>query len=116
MRSRQYNTALATQMTNGERHFRRRTHIFEKIYFNAVGGEYIGGSFRKQAAVVAAVVPYHHRNLRKILEALLQIVGKPLCGGSYRVDIHTIAAYTHNSAQTAGSKLQIFVKSFYEFG
>ena len=112
VRSSQNDTALATEVTDGERHFRCRTHVVKQIYFNTIGRENISRSFRKQTAVVAAIVTYYYRNLRQVFEVLFQIVGKSLSGSTYRIDIHTIATYPHNTTQTTSTKFKIFVESF----
>jgi len=112
VRSSQDDTALATEVTDGERHFRCRTHVVKQIYFDTIGRENISRSFRKQTAVVAAIVTYYYRNLRQVFEVLFQIVGKSLSGSTYRIDIHTIATYTHNTTQTTSTKFKIFVESF----
>ena len=112
VRSSQNDTALATEVTDGERHFRCRTHIVKQIYFNTIGRENISRSLRKQTAVVAAIVTDYYRNLRQVFEVLFQIVGKSLSGSTYRIDIHTIATYAHNTTQTTSTKFKIFVESF----
>ena len=112
VRSSQNDTALATEVTDGERHFRCRTHVVKQIYFDTIGRENISRSFRKQTAVVTAVVTYYYRNLRQILEVLLQIIGKSLSGSTYCINVHTVATYPHDTAQTACTKFQILIESF----
>ena len=116
MRSCQNNTALTTEVTDSKRHFRSRAHIFEQIYFDTVSSKNICGNFCKKITVVAAVVSYHYGNLRNIFKISIQIVGKPLSGSPYRIDIHAIGTYTHDTAQTACTEFQIFIESFYQLG
>ena len=98
VRSSQDDTALATEVTDSERHFGSRTHIVEQIYFDTVGRENIGRGLRKQTAVVTAVMTNHNRNLWQIFKVLLQIIRKTLCSGTYRIDVHTVATYAHDTA------------------
>ena len=112
VRSSQNDTTLATEVTDSKRHFRSRTHIIKQIYFNAIGRENISRSLCKQTAVVTTVVTYYYRNLRQILEVLLQIIGKPLSGSTYCINVHTVATYPHDTAQTACTKFQILIESF----
>ena len=98
VRSSQDDTALATEVTDSKRHFGSRTHIVEQIYFDTVGRENIGRGLRKQTAVVTAVMTNHNRNLRQIFKVLLQIIRKTLCSGTYRIDVHTVATYAHDTA------------------
>ena len=116
VRSSQDNTALATEVTDCERHLRSRTHIIKQIYFDAISRENVGRSFSEQTAVVTTVVTNHYRNLRQIFEVLLQIVGKALCSSTYRIDIHAVATYSHDTTQTTRSKFKIFVECFDQFG
>ena len=115
VRSSQDDTALATEVTDSERHFGSRTHIVEQIYFDTVGRENIGRGLRKQTAVVTAVMTDYYRNLWQVFEVLLQIVGKPLSGSTYRIDIHTIGAHSHDPAKTARTELEVLVKTLYKF-
>ena len=116
VRSSQNDTALATEVTDSKRHFRSRTHIVKQIYFNAIGRENICRCLCKQTAVVTAVMTDYYRNLWQVFEVLLQIVGKPLSGSTYRIDIHTIATYSHDTTQTTSTKFKVFVESFNKFG
>ena len=116
VRSCQDNTALASQMTDGKRHFRCRTHIFKQIYFNAVGRENVCRDFSKQAAVVTAVMTHNNRNIFLSGKTFVQIIGQTLCGCTYGIDIHAVGTYAHNTAQTTCSKFQILIECFYQFG
>ena len=68
------------------------------------------------AAVVTAVVTYHNRDLPFVLEAFVQIVCQSLGSRTYRIDIHAVAACAHDTAQTARSEFQVFIKALYQFG
>ena len=59
-----------------------------------------------------------HNNgyLLALCEILLQIVGEALCGHAHGVYVHAVAAGTHDAAQTACSKLQVFVETLNEVG
>ena len=103
-------TALRFEVSNGERTFRCRTQILEKINLNAVCRENVGNGFGEQTRIVAAVVAYHYRDLLLVLEVYFKVIGKSLRCHTNGVDVHTVRACAHNAAQTARSKLKVFVK------
>ena len=47
-------------------------------------------------------------------KALVQIVGQTLRSGTHGIDVHTVAASTHNTTQTSRTKFQILVEAFYQ--
>ena len=112
----QIDTALATEVTNGERHFRSRTQVIEQINLDTVRRENISRDFSELAAVVTAVVTHYDGDLLFVLEAFVQIVRQSLGSRAYCIDVHTVAARTHDTAQTTCSEFQVFIKTFYQFG
>ena len=112
----QIDTALATEVADSEGNFRSRTQILEEINLDTVCRENIGRDFGELAAVVTAVVTHHNRDLPFVLEAFVQIVCQSLGSRTYRIDIHAVAACTHDAAQTARSEFQVFIKALYQFG
>ena len=44
-------------------------------------------------------------------EVLAQVVGKPLCGSAYRVDVHAVGTHAHDAAQAARTEFEIFVEA-----
>ena len=57
-----------------------------------------------------------NRDLLAILEVLLQIVGKALCGHTDDINVHAVCTRTHNTAQSAGTKFQVFIETLNELG
>ena len=57
-----------------------------------------------------------HCNLVQILERLVQVVGKSLCSAAHRVDVHAVAAGTHDATQAASAKLQGLVERLDKVG
>ena len=110
MRGGDVHTTLATQQTDGIGYFRCGAGTLKQIHLEAVGREDIGHGLGKQAAVVAHIVPDDHLDLLQVLEGLFHVVGKALSSGTHSVDVHAVAACTHDTTQTTGSKLQVFVK------
>ena len=108
-------TALATQAADGITYLGRGTRTFKQIHFNAVGTEDIGDCLGKQTAVVAHVMANDNRNLVPILECLVQIVGKALSGATHGVDVHAVAACTHDAAQASSTELQGLVERLDQF-
>ena len=48
-------------------------------------------------------------------EIALQVVRKTLRRSTYRIDIHTIGAHSHDPAKTASTELEVLVKTLYKF-
>ena len=114
VRSGYNHAALAAQIADCEREFGCRTQRIKQIDFDSVCHEDSSGSLAEGAAVVAAVVSQRHLYLfaSKLLE---QIVAKALCGHPHGVDIHSVGASAHNSAQAACAEFQIAVERLNEF-
>ena len=55
-------------------------------------------------------------DLVAVLEVLLQIVGEALCSHAYRVDIHAVRTCSHDTAETAGTELQVLIERLHEVG
>ena len=51
------------------------------------------------------------RDLRQVLEAVLEIVGEALGGGADSVDVHAVGAGAHDTAQATCAEFQILVES-----
>ena len=116
MRSCQDDTALTSQMTNGKRHLRSGTHILKQIYLDTISRENICWDFGKQTAVVTAIMTNHNSYLFKVFKVLIKIVGQSLSSCTDSIYIHTVTTYSHDTAQTACTKFQIFIKCFYQIG
>ena len=71
----QVDTALATEVTDGERNFRSRTQVIEQINLDTVRRENISRDFSELAAVVTAVMADDNFDLVQIGKFLFQIVG-----------------------------------------
>ena len=120
---RHVHTALTFEMTDSERHLRRRTQRLEQIDLDAVGGEDIGNRFSEHTSVITAVMTYYNRYapvlhvLKTAFSLHLQhIVGITLGSHRYDILVHTVRARTHNTAQTAGTELQSAIESINECG
>ena len=109
-------TTLTAEVTDGVRNLGSGTQILEKIDLYSIGREDVSRNFGKQTAVVTAVVAHNNRNLLKVFEALVQIVGQALCGTTHCIDVHTVASCAHNTAQATCTKLKLFVKSINKGG
>ena len=109
-------TALAAQATDGIAYLGSGARSLKQIDLDAVGAEDVGYRLGKQAAVVAHVMANDNRDLRQIFEILLQIVGKALGSAAHGVDVHAVAASTHDTAQSTGTKLENLVERFHKFG
>ena len=96
-----HHTAVASELTDSVGYLRHGTAVFEEVYLNAVCREDVGSEFREFTGVVADVMTYGNRDLRLIFETFLQIVGETLCSCAYGVDVHTVGACAHDTAQTA---------------
>ncbi len=116
VRRRDVHTALAAQTADSVADFRSGTRALKQIDLDAIGTEDIGDRLGKQAAVVAHVMANDYRNLRQVLENLLQIVGKTLCGAAHGIDVHAVTTRTHDAAQSTGAKLKNLVERFYKLG
>ena len=116
VRSGDIHTTLATQQADGVGHLGGRTGAFEKVDLDAVCREDIGNRLGKQAAVVSHIVPHDNLDLLQMGESLLHIIGQTLGGRTHGVDVHAIAAGTHDATQAAGAKLQVFVERLDEVG
>ena len=53
---------------------------------------------------------HHHADVLLASECLVDIVGKALSGHTYNILVHAVGARTHDTAQTASTKLQILIK------
>ena len=102
-------------MTDGKRHLRSGTHLFEQIYLNAIGRENIRRDLGKQRTVVTAIVSDYNRNLFHIFKVCVQIVRESLGSSSDSIDVHTIGTYAHDPTESARTKLEIFVKGLDQF-
>ena len=109
------NTALAAQVANGKRHFGRGAHVVEQVNLDAVGREDVGGSFGKEAAVVAAVVTYHHGDLLHVLKVQVKVVSQALRGSAHGVFVHAVGSCAHDAAQTARAEFERAVEGVDEF-
>ena len=105
---------LGFEVTDSEGALRCRAKIIEDISLDAVGREDVCHCLSVQAAVVAAVVANNNRDLLTVFEVLLQIVGKTLCGHANDIDVHAVCTRTHDAAQSAGTKLQVFIETLDE--
>ena len=90
VRSRQDDTALASQFADSVRHFGSRAEAFEDINFDAVSREDIGRDFGKLAAVVAAIVPDDYLDFVKAIKFFLQVIRQALGGSTYGIDVHAV--------------------------
>ena len=108
--------ALASEMTDGERKLRRGTERVEEIHLDAVGREDVGHDLGEEARVVAHVVTYGNLDFREILEVLLEIVGQALGSGAHGVDVHAVAAGSHDASQSAGTEFEIAVECIDQLG
>ena len=104
------NAALAAEVADGKRHFRRGAHVVEEIHLDTVGRENVSGGFGEEAAVVAAVVPNDHLDFIEVLEVLVQIVGEALRGRAHRIDVHAVRARSHNAAQSARAEFEAAIE------
>ena len=53
---------------------------------------------------------YHHADVLFASKSLVDIVGKALSGHTHDILVHAVRARTHDTAETAGTKLQILIK------
>ena len=111
VRSRQDDTALATQLTDRIRHLRCRAQALEQINLDAIGRENIRWDLRKLTAVVAAIVSNHHLDLLQVGKLLLQVVGETLCSRTNCIDVHTVGTHTHDTTQATRTELQVFIEA-----
>ena len=114
MRSCYVHTSLTSEMAYRERTLRCRTHVVEKIHLDAVCGEDVSYCLGKQAAVVTAVVAHDYRNRTASGKILFQIICKALCSHSHCVNVHSVTACSHYTAESAGTEFQIFVETLYQ--
>ena len=103
--------AVAFQLADGEAQLGRRTERVEQVNLESVRCEDVGDAFRKQPAVVAAVVPDSDLDLLT-RKGFFQVVRKALRSHADRVDVHPVRADSHDSPQAARAELQIFIKTF----
>ena len=113
VRSGYHNTRMTLQLTNREAQLGGGAECIKKEYRKAVRCEDVGYMLRELTRVVAAVVTDRHANLLAG-EVFLQVVGQTLRRHTHRVDVHTVRTYAHNTAQTARTKLEVFVEAFNE--
>ena len=102
--------ALASEFADSVAHLGHGTAGIEEIHLDAVGREDVGGEFGELAGVVAHVVTDSHRDLREILEAVVEVVGEALGCSAYGVDVHAVGAYAHDSAESAGAEFEVFIE------
>ena len=103
-------TCLSTQLTDGERNFRRGAQALEEISLDAVGREDISHRLSKQTRIIAAVMTHHHTKILLARECLKDVVGKALSGHTHDVLVHAVGTCTHDAAQTARTKFQILIE------
>ena len=109
-------TGLALQFADGEGTFGSGAHVIEEISLDAVGRKDVGHGLSIKAAVVTAVVANDYGNLIAVSKVLLQIIGKALGGHTHGINVHAIAAGTHDATQTTRTKLQVFIEALDQFG
>ena len=112
----QVDTALAAQMTDSKGNLRSGTQILKKINLDAVCRKNISRDLSELTTVVTAIVAHYYGNLFFIFETFVQIVSQSLGSSAYRINIHTVAACTHDTTQAACTKFQVFIKTLYQFG
>ena len=59
---------------------------------------------------------YDYGDLLQILEVLVQIISQTLGSGPHGIDVHAVAAGTHDATQAARAKFQILVEAVYQLG
>ena len=114
MAGRDIHTGLGLKIADSEGTLRRWAQVIEDISLDAIGREDVCYCLGIQTAVVAAVVADHYRDLFTILEVLFQIVGKALGGHTDNIDVHAVGARSHDTTQSAGTKLQVFIETLDE--
>ena len=102
--------AVAFQLADGEAQLGRRTERVEQVNLESVRCEDVGDAFRKQPAVVAAVVPDSDLDLLT-RKGFFQVVRKALRSHADRVDVHPVGAYPHDAAQAARAEFEVFVEA-----
>ena len=106
-----HHAAFAAELPDSEAELRSRTERVEQEYPETIRCEDVGHAFGELAAVVATVVTDSHLYLLSG-KCLGEVIGKPLRGHAYRVDIHPVRSHTHDAAQTSCTKFQISVETF----
>ena len=91
------NTALAFEMSDGERTLGSGAHIIKKIHLNIIRRENVGNGFGKQTAVITTVMTNNYRDLRLVWKVLFKIIGQSLCSHAHRIDVHSVTASSHNT-------------------
>ena len=94
--------------------FGRRTQCVEQKNGESVRGENVGDALGEHTRIIAAVMAHGDPNLLA-REVLAQVVGKPLCGSAYRVDVHAVGTHAHDAAQAARTEFEVFVKALDKF-
>ena len=105
---------LTFQLPDREAQLGCRTQRVEQKYGESVRGEDVGHTLGEHPRIVAAVVPYDDPDFLA-REIALQVVRKTLRRSTYRIDIHTIGAHSHDPAKTARTELEVLVKTLYKF-
>ena len=105
---------MAFQLADGEAQFGRRTQCVEQKNGESVRGENVGDALGEHTRIIAAVMAHGDPNLLA-REVLAQVVGKPLCGSAYRVDVHAVGTHAHDAAQAARTEFEVFVKALDKF-
>ena len=105
---------MAFQLADGEAQFGRRTQCVEQKNGESVRGENAGDALGEHTRIIAAVMAHGDPNLLA-REVLAQVVGKPLCGSAYRVDVHAVGTHAHDAAQAARTEFEVFVKALDKF-
>ena len=105
---------MAFQLADGEAQFGRRTQCVEQKNGESVRGENVGDALGEHTRIIAAVMAHGDPDLLA-REVLAQVVGKPLCGSAYRVDVHAVGTHAHDAAQAACTEFEVFVKALDKF-
>ena len=105
---------MAFQLADGEAQFGRRTQCVEQKNGESVRGENVGDALGEHTRIIAAVMAHGDPDLLA-REVLAQVVGKPLCGSAYRVDVHAVGTHAHDAAQAARTEFEVFVKALDKF-
>ena len=113
VRSRDNHTRMALELADGETQLGRRTQRVEQKDGKTVRCKDISHMLGKQTRIVAAVVTDGNANLFTG-EILFQIVSQSLRSSAYRIDIHTVAAHTHDAAQASRTEFEILIEALDE--
>ncbi len=109
-----HNACDGIQMTNAKAQKRNGTKGIKQVRFDAVCTEDQGGLGGKLGAHQTAVVSDHYATISSAINHA-QIVGKPLCGTTHRIDVHTVHASTEHATHTCCAKAQIAIEAVFLF-